>query len=453
MFVRTVTSRPRSVSGAFAAIVLVGALVPSAAPAPAVEAVTPLPLGRSGLVEKRTETVLADGVTLTRIVRGTGKAKPKKFAKTSKGPWVVNVVEIDPAVADGQLVATYGADLGRVERTTSLVAQAGGLVGVNGSFFAFTRDKKFPGNPVGVGVYGGELLSEPTGRISEVAVVLDAASGVLRFGPLRWGGTLRNSVTGAFLTLTAVNNPPKVPAGCRRDDAPGQCQSPGKIVLFDPEFAARTPSGHGVEAVLDDAGCPVIVREKRGYRLTPGQTSVQATGLAADAVRELATAGCIRTEVSLADRLGLPVTLTPDTYAVNGRYVLVANGLNTAPAGKKGFLARNARTVIGTTPQGRILLVTINGKQRKSVGTTLRETAAVAIALGMTDAVNLDGGGSATMARSGALISKPSGKRERSVGDALVFVPSPAPPPVLLPTTPPSRPPATDDGTGAPPSP
>lgn len=54
------------------------------------------------------------------------------------------------------------------------------------------------------------------------------------------------------------------------------------------------------------------------------------------------------------------------------------------------------------------------------------ESAAVATALGMRNAINLDGGGSTAMAlQDGTLVNHPSGTggAERSVGDAIVFVP------------------------------
>ena len=44
-------------------------------------------------------------------------------------------------------------------------------------------------------------------------------------------------------------------------------------------------------------------------------------------------------------------------------------------------------------------------------------------ALGAVDALNLDGGGSTTMAVNGALVNHPAGA-ERPVGDALVYIDS-----------------------------
>ena len=67
----------------------------------------------------------------------------------------------------------------------------------------------------------------------------------------------------------------------------------------------------------------------------------------------------------------------------------------------------------------------MDGRRPTSVGTTMAETAAVAASLGLREAVNLDGGGSTTMAVGGELVNQPSGTAERPVADALVYVDEP----------------------------
>ena len=71
---------------------------------PPVTAESPvLPLGDPTLVETRESTVLAEGVTLTRIVRGRKHARESEIQTTTRGPWRVNVLEIDPTLAAGTL--------------------------------------------------------------------------------------------------------------------------------------------------------------------------------------------------------------------------------------------------------------------------------------------------------------------------------------------------------------
>jgi exopolysaccharide biosynthesis protein len=71
------------------------------------------------------------------------------------------------------------------------------------------------------------------------------------------------------------------------------------------------------------------------------------------------------------------------------------------------------------------LLVTVDGRRPGwSAGVTLREGARVMRSLGARDALNLDGGGSTTMAVRGRTVNYPSDPTgERPVSDAIVVLP------------------------------
>ena len=177
--------------------------------------------------------------------------------------------------------------------------------------------------------------------------------------------------------------------------------------------------------VLDRRDCVVRVRDTRGVALLPGQTSLQATGRDGARLLQVASTGCLRTISALTDPDGRPVHLSTSTYAVNGHPQLTAHGAVVAPTIDDSFNARNPRTFAGHTAGGKIVLGVIDGRQTTSVGTTITETAAVAQSLGLVDSLNLDGGGSSTMVIDQQLINTPSntGAVERSVGDALIYLP------------------------------
>jgi hypothetical protein len=382
-----------------------------------------LPLGDADLVETRTVQTLAEGVSLLRIVRGTEPAPPDQINTTTRGPWAVNVLTIDTRRARGRLAATFGPDLARVETTSELVRFSGALAGVNASFFTFTANPQFPGDPVGLGLFDGELLSEPTTDPAEADLVIDAVRDRVLMGRLSWTGTMRNRHTGKVLPLEFLNHPPVVPPGCAALADQTQCTEPGDVVYLTREFGAATPTGPGVEVVLDRRGCVVRTSSVRGTALAPGQNSLQATGRDTVPLRELAEGGCLKQLSALRDEDGDKITLRPGLFGVNGRYRLTADGDIVVPDGSGSFFGRNPRTIAGTTRNHKIVLATIDGRRTTSVGTTLDETATVARALGLWDAINLDGGGSTTMVAAGTLINHPSDATgERPVGDALVYL-------------------------------
>ena len=64
---------------------------------------------------------------------------------------------IDPRTFRGSLGATYGPDLFNRETTSALSAAAGATVG----YFVLDPASGAPGDPAGIGVYHGQLHSEP----------------------------------------------------------------------------------------------------------------------------------------------------------------------------------------------------------------------------------------------------------------------------------------------------
>ena len=70
-----------------------------------------------------------------------------------------------------------------------------------------------------------------------------------------------------------------------------------------------------------------------------------------------------------------------------------------------------------------MLLVTVDGRGgRQNTGMTLREMAELMVQLGAHDAMNLDGGSSATMVVGGRVVNDPSDGFERPIASALLVV-------------------------------
>ena len=83
---------------------------------------------------------------------------------------------------------------------------------------------------------------------------------------------------------------------------------------------------------------------------------------------------------------------------------------------------RHPRAAIGWNRE-HFFLVEVDGRQRNlSLGMTLNELAAYMVKLGCSEALNLDGGGSATLWVLGTVMSSPSEGHERPAANALVLV-------------------------------
>lgn len=83
---------------------------------------------------------------------------------------------------------------------------------------------------------------------------------------------------------------------------------------------------------------------------------------------------------------------------------------------------RHPRTVVGTDDGGYVYLMVIDGRFAEGIGATISETAQIARMAGMTEAINLDGGGSSTLWLEGqGVLSHPyDNKRYDGFGQRIV---------------------------------
>jgi hypothetical protein len=112
---------------------------------------------------------------------------------------------------------------------------------------------------------------------------------------------------------------------------------------------------------------------------------------------------------------------------VSGRPMLVSAGatLATNPT-YHGCDSRNPRTGVGLSRDRKtVILAVVDGRSKASVGMTCTEFASLMRALGVWDAVNLDGGGSSELyVRGPGVVNVPSDGAERVVGNHLaIFAP------------------------------
>jgi len=114
---------------------------------------------------------------------------------------------------------------------------------------------------------------------------------------------------------------------------------------------------------------------------------------------------------------------TPILQAVGGGPTLLFNGKMQLAGWPRSMGGRAPRTAAGLTWDGKVLLMTVDGRSKASVGATIREEARYMAALGAREAINLDGGGSSTMVINRHVVNKPSDGYERSVSNGLMVFP------------------------------
>ena len=328
---------------------------------------------------------------------------------TPHGPVAIRVVRGPKPVGLYRLRTTLSNELVLGRETVSsmqrrLASQAT-MVGVNGDLSRFAD-----GKPSGIMLRDGVLIAPPNGQRSSAGIGLD---GMLDVRRVTFRGTWRG--TGQRRSLTHFN------------DVPGK----NGIALLTSDYGRVTPTIPGSYTVVlspfpasvpnTDLVAPVTATSNGPIRLAPGTAAIVARGNAAARLQAEAAAGA-----SLTLRLILQPDWSTVSDAIGGGPVLVRDGRPVYRANEAFTVSqiapRHPRTAIGQLADGRILMVVVDGRQPGySVGMTTFEMALTMARLGAVRAMQLDGGGSSTIAFEGTVLNSPSDGRERPISTALML--------------------------------
>ncbi|MER5179516.1 phosphodiester glycosidase family protein [Streptomyces sp. NPDC002896] len=355
----------------------------------------------------------------------------------------IHVAVIDPRTFDGTVEGTHNGNVAQREKTSAVAAQLGSLVAVNGGFFITSDADGVQGTPAGAAAYDGTLEAMAGG--TRAALILEDGGRHPRIADVSTEVTVR-----AGSSTYAVEGINRVPGKVRNCGRPGAtpteqprqdltCNKTDDLVRFTSLFGASLPAGPGTQAVLDATG-RVISSGARGGTVPAGGSVLQGIGSAGDWLADHARQGeRITVKEVVRDTEGRRVELGPDDSMVSAAPTLVKDGRIDIDAAGEGTLdpqdlsfgyawsnVRQPRTMAGIDKRGRLLLVTVDGRQPGvSEGLTLAEAASFMRSLGAVDALNLDGGGSTAMAVGGTLVNTTSDATgERPVGDTVQVLPA-----------------------------
>lgn len=298
------------------------------------------------------------------------------------------------------------------ETTSSIARRTGGVAAVNAGFFRLDTSS-FAGDPVGLFVIDGKPLSEQSNDRMQMIINNSGARTEVRFARSRVIQTVR--VADLELDVTGINRERKT------DD----------VVVYTPEFGSTTMTGSDGIEIIVVRGVISVVADGVGNAVIPqGGYVLSVTGAAREQLRNAAKAS--GTLFLTRKWAGLPSEFEKDRDrldVVTGVPQLVRAGRveitwEQEKSNKAFVETRHPRTAVARLKDGRLLLMTVDGRTEQSAGAGLNDLAELLIELGAVEAMNLDGGGSTTMYVNGKVVNRPSDKEgERKVSDALVVTP------------------------------
>ena len=375
-----------------ATLVAVAVLVSATFPSPSVARKT----RRTDLVQRIGR--IAPGV-VHRVIRQRGV------------PRVIHVVVADVGGAAHLTAALSNGVLPGLERTSSIARRHRAVAAINGDFF------RPSGRPVAAFATGGDLMQTP----------------------LTWGANLAFSRGGRLavmghpqvkVRLVGVDSNARLPVARVNEGRPRRAQV--KLYTRQGGRLIRPPRNSCSARLVRESGNrfvpggEVVARYKVG-RIRCGRARMSRRGGVVVAARRWGKASeaikALRHQRAqqLIWSLGWPHV----GETIGGNPVLIKDGELAWDnlRGRHPIFNAHPRTGVGIRADGKILLVTVDGRRpRYSRGMTLLGFARLMRSLGARWALNLDGGGSTTMVVKGKVMNRPSDGRERSVGSALMLV-------------------------------
>ncbi len=345
----------------------------------------------------------------------TGEASKEAGKDETKGPWFINALRIDLSQAMIKIVRALDAGVG-TESVTSLVDRHGATAAINGGYFRTTGT--YRGESLGMLLLDGKLISEPYNDRAEFGLINNAKNTEVLFGHLGYLGEI--TAGRAKHKVQGVNRP----------------VSKDELIVFTPEFHRTT--------LTKPDGVEVVVRRNRVASISDftGSTQIPTDGYVISAV------GSARKWVKQNLRKGGPANFwwrlsslyrkqddqkwrTAQNILGAGPQLIRAGKIDITDKQEKmiaNFATdRHPRTALAQLDSGKILLLTVDGRQPGvSVGMSLQTLAELLLQFGAVEAINLDGGGSTTMVLHNKIVNKPSDQTgERPVSDAILVFSKP----------------------------
>jgi hypothetical protein len=370
---------------------------------------------------------IADGIDLFRV-DGTGltlglpghpagaPGETPSATPPAPPPRSLRFLRLDPRRVRLASALATGEIPGRAT-VLDIARRTGALAAVNAGFFSPT------GDPNGLLKIDGLLMSDTSRARGAVALVAGPVADRALFDQVTGRVRLRLQVAGQWRSAQV--------------DAVDTTRSRGRLVLYTPASGASTDTAGGLEWTLRPHGPSFrVVRTGGVVPSSTGNAAIPRDGYvisyggasAPPALAGLGRATAIQVRESIVARSGTRLRdWARAATIVGGAGLLIRDGRPLTDWAVERLSAgfettAHPRTVIARDRVNMWWLITIDGRQPgRAIGMSFLEMQALLARLDVTDALNLDGGGSTTMVVGDAVVNRPSDPTgPRPVSDAII---------------------------------
>ncbi|MFX4261660.1 S-layer homology domain-containing protein [Pelotomaculum propionicicum] len=339
--------------------------------------------------------------------------------KTDGGPLNVYILKADlsdPLLKIDTIVGSDGT-MNKNQTVTDMAKRTGAVAAINGDFFQMMES----GRTIGLAYQGGKLVESPALRNDMYGFGLTTDKTPL-IELFNFRGTV-TAANGKSFSLAGINKPGYLLMSDKSSDI-------DTLNLYNTLWGTtsrgKLSNLTGVmEAVVQNGVVQKVLTDQPGVAIPANGYILKGHGQAAKFIKDNLKPG---------SKVSYNYTVEPGGSslfaAVGGQALLVQDG-HLPPYFSQNITGKHARTAAGISKDGNTLYLVAVEKQASSdgtavsVGMTQEELAGFLISIGVWRAVNLDGGGSTTMAArhlgdfNASLVNQPQGTTQRRVPDAI----------------------------------
>lgn len=327
---------------------------------------------------------------ITDVDKGVKRIQLLKYYQGQ--PVRINVIEVNKNLNPNlQLTpALASTKLGRKSTITTIAKQNNSIVAINGTFF-----KPATGVPLGTLMINKKMYTGPIH--DRVAMgIFDNGYDMAR---IQLNANLKTF--GKNVKVDNINQPRTLST---------------HVIVYTPDWGTTAPVSpkYGEQLAVNKDGdvvavstSPLIIPENGFVVVGPAQQ-----------LDKLKKERNIKFEVStIPDWHDVNHIISGGPYLVRDSKVYV----DTAEQKLGAIGGRNPRTAVGYTADNHLIIVTVDGREKSSVGMTLYELANFMKSIGCYNAMNLDGGGSTVMYVNGKVVNHPQVQGGIALSNALTL--------------------------------
>lgn len=327
---------------------------------------------------------------ITDVDKGVKRIQILKYYQGQ--PVRINVIEVNQSLNPNlQLTPALASEkLGRKNTITTIAKQNNSIVAINGTLF-----KPATGVPLGTLMINKKMYTGPIHDRVAMGIFDDGYD----MARIQLNANLKTF--GKTLKVDNINQPRTLST---------------HVIVYTPDWGAVAPPSpkYGEQLAINKDGevisvssAPLAIPENGFVVVGPAQQ-----------LEKFKNERNVKFEVSTIpnwDNVNHIISGGP--YLVKDSQVFV----DTAEQKLGAIGGRNPRTAIGYTSDGDLIIVTVDGREKASVGMTLTELANFMKSIGCYNAMNLDGGGSTVLYVKGKVVNHPQVQGGIALSNALTL--------------------------------